>query len=143
MTKERSEKRYIVQKAEEYLKKYDDRELVTTPEAREMKFSFQGVTTQSSGVFADLLSNIIAKYRAAREEDPLKTLLSYDLVLIFDLGIAHRLIVPGEMVFKKLREYEEKIERLSEQIKELQEENMILKEELKKLMSGRDSFIEP
>jgi len=61
--------------------------------------SFNGVVIKSTGVFADLLSRIITMYRAVREENPLKAMFSYDLVLIFDLGIAHRLIVPGDMVF--------------------------------------------
>ena len=143
MTKEGSEISHMVQKAEEYLKKFDDRELVTTPEAGKKKFSFNGVVIKSSGVFADLLSRIITMYRATREENPLKVMFSYDLVLIFDLGIAHRLIVPGDMVFRKLREYEEKIEQLSEQIEELRVENMLLKEEIQKLMFRRDNFIEP
>ena len=140
MTKERSEISHIVQKAEEYLKKFDDRELVTTPEAGKKKFSFNGVVIKSSGVFADLLGRIITIYRATRE-DPLKVMFSYDLVSIFDLGIAHRLIVPGDIVFRKLREYEEKIEQLSERIKELQEENTLLKEEIRKLTLGRSDLI--
>ena len=140
MTKERSEISHMVQKAEEYLKKFDDRELVTTPEAGRKKFSFNGVVIKSSGVFADLLGRIITIYRATRE-DPLKVMFSYDLVSIFDLGIAHRLIVPGDIVFRKLREYEEKIEQLSERIKELQEENTLLKKEIRKLTLGRSDLI--
>jgi len=41
MTKERSEISHIVQKAEEYLKKFDNRELVMTPEAGKKEILIQ------------------------------------------------------------------------------------------------------
>ena len=143
MTEERREINHMVQKAEEYLKKFDDGELVTTPEAGKKKMRFNGVVTKFSGIFADLLGRIITVYRAVRKDDPIRVMFAYDLVLIFDWGIAHRLIVPGDMVFRKLRECEERIRLLSEQVEKLQEENALLKEEIRRLTSGRDSFIPP
>jgi len=134
----------VLRKAEKYLEQFDNRELVTTPEARTYVMGIIiGGKKKGEAVFADLLGQAITNYRVQRSGGPFRIKSAYELVMIVDRGLAHGLIVVGKGVFKRLRECQKHVEELQEELERLRVENARLKEENDRLRAGRDKFISP
>ena len=147
MSENNSKVREIIQKAEDYLKKFDEGLLVTTDAGNKIKIK---TTDEMTGetvyrLFADVLGEKITIYRLCRssKDNTLVLGAAKDLIEIFDKGIAGRIIVAGEGVFKRIKELEETIQKLSEELETLRKENENLKEEIERLRRGREDLIPP
>jgi len=133
----------ILRIASDYLKQFDNRELVVTPEARTSKITLSMFGKREEGSFADLLSEVIFLYRVGKKDNPLTKLIAYKFVALVDIGRTHGFIVPGDSIYLRLKELEQENEKLREELEQLKEENEKLKEEIEELGSDRSKYISP
>lgn len=114
----------IIKKAEEYVRKFDEGELVPTPETKKIFID----TILGRLMYGEALGRLITMFRENKSKDNAEALVNF-----MDRGRALGLIVPGDAVFRKLRECEESRKQLQKELEALRNENERLMREIEKL----------